>query len=185
MLYEIPKDHMIYQEIKQKVEKTFTAVQISKIERIQNYEIYQKFKQVSNSLLLKRQKTSGINQKSLFYGSSVNPEDIYNNFNESFDYRIDPANFLSFYSSASSAYEKAYTNSFGEKTVVLSDVLVGRSFCVEKGQWDCKNKMAPKDGEDRYDSVTEKIENEEFVVRIFEYNKAYPEYLITFKKEDE
>lgn len=182
ILYELAKDSLIYQEIKQKTEKTVESSLISKIERIQNREIYKEFIREQNKISKKREKSSGSNQKSLFYGSSVNPVDIYLSKSKAFDCRLDPKCFLTFYPDAKSALKESFINDINEKQIIYADVIIGKTFMMEEGQsWDQEKKIAPKDGDDRFDSVTEKNSQGEFIYRVFELNQAYPEYLITFQ----
>ena len=172
---------LLYQELKQKIEKNLKNP-IYKIERVQNRILYEKFYKEKENLSDKRKNDWGANPKHLFYGSSINPEEFFFNKNESFDPRLDNKGFLMFFTNAADAYKEAFTNSLGQKVIVYAEVLVGKSFEV-KG-WELEKKLPPKDGDDRYDSVSEKLGENGEIVRIFEMNKGYIEYLITFQKDN-
>jgi len=155
---------------------------IYKLERVQNRILYEKFYKEKENLADKRKDDWGANPKHFFYGSSINPEDLFSSKNESFDPRLDNKGFLMFFTEAFDAYKEGFINSLGQKMIVYAEVLLGKT-CEVKG-WDIEKKIPPKDGDDRYDSVSEKEENGE-IVRIFEMNKGYIEYLITFQRINE
>ena len=172
LLVEVKLDSLIWQKIKQNIENTLKKPIIYKIERVQNKNLYEKYQAEAKILLAKRENDCGINARHFFYGSAVNPIDIIFNKTEAFDPRLEPSEALLFSQDADIAFKNSFKNEGICKEIIYAEVLVGKCFELE---WDIKNKLAPKDGDERYDSVLEGKK-----LRIFEANKAYPEYLITF-----
>lgn len=173
--YELGKSAK-YQEIKQKVEKTVKNLEIYRIERVQNRDLYGKF--YEEMQYLGRKTDCGANIKYMFYASQKGVEEICMNRTESFDPKEESNEVLMFYHEANEALSRTSLNKMKQKVIIYAEVLVGKSFMVQDDQkWDEKEKRPPLEGGIRLDSVGEK---NGAIVRIFEKNRAYPEFLITF-----
>lgn len=181
LLYEIPKESFLFQNLKGIIEKTVKNP-IYKIERMQNQATYECFFKERDMLSKKRGENNGLNSKSLFYGGEIDPLQLFTTRSESFDPKREKNGILSFFSEAKPAFERASRDFQDKKRVIYGEVLLGKSFEVKKGnKWDIEKKRPPEDGEDRFDSVTEKESDEGgALIRIFDQNRAFAEYLITF-----
>ena len=181
IIYELGKSAK-YQEIRQKIEKTVKNKEIYRIERVQNRDLYSKFYEEMQILTKKRDQDTGVNVKYLFFGSQNNLEKVCNDRSESFDPKEEKNEVLMFHQEACEALAQASENQKKQKVIVLAEVLVGKSFIVKQGSiWNEKEKRPPLEGSVRLDSVEEKGDNGE-IVRIFDKNRAYPEFLITFQE---
>ena len=159
--------------------KTMNA-NVSKIERIQNKFLYSKY-----GLCKKRmhEKNNGqVNEKWLFHGSSrVSPETIYKS-EHGFDFRHGAQGMWGrgAYFAANASYSGdsyAFRSSQGQQ-IFLAFVLTGDSKAMES---DTSLVTPPikEDGSGNYDSVNG-VTGSSQVYIVYDHDKCYPAYLITF-----
>ncbi|KAM9392684.1 protein mono-ADP-ribosyltransferase PARP14-like isoform 2-T2 [Pholidichthys leucotaenia] len=169
-----------YDDVKTEVTKNGLALNIIKIERVQNPTLWQNYNLMKKQLEVKNKHTN--NERLLFHGTSSNSIDLINTkgFNRSYAgthgaaygkgsyFAVDPG-----YSAR--GYAKPDHN--GHKRMYQARVLVGD---VTQGQGGMITPPAKTSNTaDLYDSVTDNTGKPTMFV-VFNDIQAYPEYLITF-----
>lgn len=168
--------------IEQLMKKSLKGVKIVTIERIQNKSLWRKYAFFREHLA----KRTDINEKELFHGTRKNsPSKIYES-DKGFDFRFGSKNSLwgqGTYFAVKASYSDhgyAYRLSNGQKQLILAKVVTGESVEMKNHE----NLKAPplKPGEEvkRYDTVRAKTGGSEIYV-IYDHEKAYPAYLISYK----
>ena len=173
---------------------TMPHVTITKILRIQNQWLWEKY--VQEKSRINQKNDGGVNEMELFHGTRTNtPEKIYNS-EEGFDMRYSSqgmwgmANYFAVNASYSDVYAYASISQLGgssQKTIFLAKVLTGDSYeCAP----DKTLRMPPQKlggstssevqlKQVHYDSVNGYTRSSQ-VYMTYSNNRAYPAYLITY-----
>ena len=164
--------------------ETMPNVTITKLERIQNQWLWEKYAQHRTRIHKKNQ--GKIEEKDLFHGTSnTDPSLIYNG-EEGFDMRFcrrgmwGEGNYFAVDANYSHSYAHA---SGGMRQMFLARVLTGESYRCEPNS---SLKMPPEKPSarnfagERYDSVTGTTRGSQVFI-IYDNLKAYPLYLITYQ----
>ena len=164
------------------IRKTMTDANILKIERIQNKFLYTKY-----DLCRKRmhEKNNGqVNEKWLFHGSSrVSPEKIYES-EHGFDFRHSDGSSLwgkGAYFAVNASYSLrsyAYRSPQGYQQIFIAFVLTGDSIRMAKDPT-LVTPPTKDDGSGDYDSVNGTTGSSQVYI-VYDHDKCYPAYLITF-----
>lgn len=177
---EVPIGSPEWKRVTQRVLDTLPQVDVSKIERIQNRYLWEKY--VFHSRRMKEKNNGNIGEKELFHGTSNTlPEKIYADEEEGFDMRFSRSGMWGqgnyFAEKASYSDNYAYQDPNGTKQLFLAKVLTGDSIEMKS---DTKLRMPPpKDGTVRYDTVNG-VTHGCRVYIAYSNDKAYPLYLITY-----
>ena len=180
--------------VSSKFSVTMPHVTITKILRIQNQWLWEKYAQEKSRINQKN--AGGVNEMELFHGTRTNtPEKIYNS-EEGFDMRYSSqgmwgmANYFAVNASYSAMYAYASISLLGgssQKTIFLAKVLTGDSYECEP---DKTLRMPPQKlggstssevqlKQVHYDSVNGYTRSSQ-VYMTYSNNRAYPAYLITY-----
>ena len=155
---------------------------IKKIQRVQNKWLWRHYSLCRDRI---REKNGGQeNEMWLFHGSKdTDPSDIYKS-EKGFDFRFSRPGMWGYgsYFAANASYSAtcyAYKTSTGDKEIFLARVLIGECIDVPPSS---SLKMPPlksKTETGRYDSVKGCTKGSDVYV-VYEHDKAYPAYLITY-----
>lgn len=176
--------------IKSKVTHTLKNGNIINIQQIHNTWLWDAYAQ--SKLRLSTKNKGAINERLLFHGSSqTRPEQIYKS-EKGFDFRFANRGLWGegayFAVNAQYSNKYAYVLSDGKRQFFLALVLTGESLtCAENSDL---RKPPLKDNnltgnknmfaDERYDSVRGKTGGSDVYV-VYEHDKSYPAYLITYK----
>lgn len=175
-----------FKDIYKEISKSVSSFEIEKIERIQNKQLWKRYKnQVKVSLLIKNVKE---NEHHLFHGTrQTNPNEIYDNVELNdigFDMRYCSSGMWGrgIYFAVNAKYSKdgyAYKNSNGTHSLFYARVALGE--CIQLPNNGNLIMPPEKSGsKGRYDSIKGNSNDSDIYI-IYENARAYPEYLITFK----
>lgn len=188
VLVPIPQHSSEWNEVDTLFHLTLKASQITKLERIQNKWLWEKFAFAKQRLGAKNN-GGQVNEMKLFHGTSTtDPKKIYKS-EQGFDFRYSSQGLWGtgsyFAVNASYSDKYAYQSKLSTKEIILARVLIGDAcHCAP----DRSLKMPPLKAckatgvfeNERYDSVTGHRNGSDIYV-IYDHEKAYPTYLITYK----
>ncbi|XP_072469894.1 protein mono-ADP-ribosyltransferase PARP14-like [Notamacropus eugenii] len=185
LLVDLPPGHEEYKQVKDKFCETCANYTIEKIQRIQNTSLWNLYK--TKKIFMDNQNKHKNNERCLFHGTDIYSVSHINSqgFNRSYVGKHAAAWGKGTYFAVSAQYSAKDMHSKpdinGKKYMYYVRVLTGdyirgdRSLIVPPAKTEQGAIVL-------YDSVTNSEKNPNIFV-IFSDNQAYPEYLITFKKE--
>lgn len=173
-----------WSKVSQNFLATLQSANITKIERVQNKWLWEKYSQHSERM--KRKNKGVTNEKELFHGTSGTPPSCIYQDEEGFDMRYSNAgmwgngNYFAVNSRYSHSY--AHSSSDGTRQMFLAKVLTGHSV---RHNPDRSLRMPPvrqhsTKGDMRYDTVTGETGGSQVFIT-YSNDKAYPFYLISYK----
>eukprot|EP00940_MAST-03C_sp_MAST-3C-sp2_P001068 g1068.t1 len=177
-----------YRQVERHFEKTMNKGRISRIERVQNKFLWQRFLQMKQQLI--RKNSGKINERSLFHGTdTTKPKIIYGGTTGSgFDSRLGRGYYgQGAYFAVNAEYSDSYAHSTGggSKQMFLAKVLTGRSkdykTTVDDTTRALKRPPAIGNSGNFYDSVKGGPHSGSIMYIIYDMSQAYPAYLITYK----
>ena len=167
------------------MKESLTNVKIQTIERIQNKHLWQKY-DFFRKKMEERTQGSGVNEKELFHGTRSNhPREIYES-DKGFDFRFGSENSLwgqGTYFAVKASYSDrsyAYRPSGGQKQLILAKVVTGESIFMKQTEKLKVPPLKPGGKVERYDTVRANTGGSEIYV-VYDHEKAYPAYLITYR----
>ena len=183
-----------WNRIHSRVVETLPSAKILKLERIQNQWLWEKHTFSKQRMTEKNR--GDVNEKELFHGTrSTPPEKIFKS-EHGFDFRFASTGMWGegTYLAVSAQYSNNYAYSVGDtKQMILAKVLTGETCrCQPDGSLKkppVKSRAQARRGGDssgevfedeRYDSVSGHTNGSDIFV-IYDHDKAYPAYLITYK----
>ena len=178
-LNEIDND---YKKIGNLFNKTMKEkFKVIKIEKILNKKLYKLYS--INEKILEEKVKGNLNKMMLFHGTSkVNPKNIYEGTDESFDMRLSNNGMwgkgIYFAEKAIYSHNYAYNNN-NKYQVIVAEVILGESTEVASDQNIKRPPIKNKKTYEKYDSI-KGFTNDSFVYIVYENNRAYPYYLITY-----
>ena len=197
-LKDVPTASAEFNKVLLLMQKTLPAVQIMKVERIQNEWLWKKYSQ--HCVEIKKKNGGMLVEKELFHSSGVNDPHLIYQGEEGFDVRLCSEGRwgigIYFAASAKSLHRYAYTAAVGDNStpvayrqMFLARVNVGETYECPP---DHTLKMPPPKPSsqsatsssvqfsvDRYDSVTG-VTKDSRVYIVYDNRKAYPLYLISY-----
>ena len=171
------------QEIQREFRKSLSSSQVTKIQRIQNKWLWEKYSFCRQRMSSKNGR-SGVNEMRLFHGSSrTPPESIYRS-DFGFDFRFSsPGKWgkgAYFASDSNYSNSYAYNNSYYGKQMFLAYVLTGNSVTHPGSPSLDKPPLKPLSTGERYDSVTNGNVGGTQIFVVYDHDKSYPAYIITY-----
>ena len=181
-----------WNRIQSHVHKTLPSAQILKLERIQNQRLWDKYTLSKKQMI---EKTKGdTNEKELFHGTRGTPPKKIFKSEHGFDLRFSSQGMWGegTYFAVNAQYSDRYAYSLGDsKQMILAKVLTGETCRCPPDRNLKKPPIKPSQprpdsssGEvfedERYDSVSGYTNGSDIFV-IYDHEKAYPAYLITYK----
>lgn len=169
-------------KVHQQLSSTLPQVQNVSIQRIQNKELWDNYERRKQSLL---KNGRAVNEKQLFHGTSdISPEKIYMDTRHGFDFRYCTEGMWGrgTYFAVNASYSDYY--SFKDRNIrkmILARVLIGEACKIQEGRSLTHPPHKPGSSTERYDSVQGFSNGSEIFV-VYEFEQAYPEYLIIYKK---
>ena len=178
-----------WNHVQMRMRETLPLSQIVQLDRIQNIWLWEMY---SFSKQRMSEKNSGaINEKQLFHGTRSSPPEKIFKSEKGFDFRFaskgmwGEGTYFAVNASYSDLY--AYEHSCGSKQMILATVLTGETCCCPCDRSlkkpPVKSKATSSKTEtfaDDYDSVSGRTKGSDIFV-IYDHEKAYPTYLITYK----
>jgi hypothetical protein len=176
-----------WKQIEKRMRETLPSIQISKIERVQNRHLWEKY--TSSKKLLEKKRNP--NELELFHGTrNTPPLQIYGASDVGFDMRFSSlgmwgrANYFAEKASYSHAYCHSPQNST-EGQIFLAQVLVGDAIHIMPADASLikpppKAQNSVTGFAEDYDSVSGETKGSK-VYMIYDNAKAYPKYLITYR----
>ena len=172
--------------------KTLPSAQIVKLERIQNQWLLEKYT-FSKQRMTEKNK-GDVNEKELFHGTRGTPPEKVFKSEHGFDFRFSSHGMWGegTYFAVNAQYSDGYAYSLGDsKQMILAKVLTGETYRCPPDSSLKKPPVKPSQprpdsssGEvfedERYDSVSGNTNTSDIFV-IYDHEKAYPAYLITYK----
>lgn len=178
-----------WKEVITSMHKTLPEANVMKLERIQNEWIWKRYL-FAKQRMSEKNDESFVNEKHLFHGTkSTCPEKIYN-AEQGFDFRYSSDENLwgaGTYFAVNASYSDKYSYASGnERCMFLAYVLTGETCeCKPDRKMKkppCKTHCNGKFENELYDSVTGYTNGSQIYV-IYDHEKAYPAYLITYRVE--
>ena len=186
-----------WNRIHSRVVETLPSAKILKLERIQNQWLWEKHTFSKQRMTVKNQ--GDVNEKELFHGTkSTPPEKIFKS-EHGFDFRFASTGMWGegTYFAVNAQYSNNYAHSVGDsKQMILAKVLTGETCRCQphgslkkppvKSQPRGRHSSSSGDSsgevfeDERYDSVSGNTNGSDIFV-IYDHDKAYPAYLITYK----
>ena len=175
-----------------RIHETLTNATIIKLERIQNKWLWERYSFAKKRM--SKTNKEGINEKHLFHGTrDTPPEKVYRS-EKGVDFRFSREGLFGtgsyFAVNASYSDSYAYTLTEGisyEKQIFICKVLTGESYNAETSDKSLRQpplKPNPTHGsfeEECYDSV-KGYTNGSHVYVVYDHEKVYPAYLVTYRK---
>lgn len=189
-LIEVGENSAEWLDVVKMMQVTLQGARIDSLHRIQNKWLWDAYMQSKKRLSIKNK--NRINEKLLFHGTrQTPPEKIYKS-EKGFDFRFarqglwGEGTYFAVNASYSHDYSYTISQSSQRRQMFLALVLTGDSHSCSQ---DSSLKQPPKKGDgnqeenmfadERYDSVRGYTQGSEIFV-IYEHDKAYPAYLITY-----
>ena len=183
-----------WNRIQSHVNKTLPSAQILKLERIQNQWLWEKYT-FSKQRMTEKNK-SDVNEKELFHGTRGTPPEKVFKSEHGFDFRFSSHGMWGegTYFAVNAQYSDRYAYSVSDsKQMILAKVLTGETCrCPQDGSLKkppvkpSQSRFRPNSSsgevfeDERYDSVSGYTNGSDIFV-IYDHEKAYPAYLITYK----
>ena len=183
-----------WNRIQSHVNKTLPSAQILKLERIQNQWLWEKYT-FSKQRMTEKNK-GDVNEKELFHGTRGTPPEKVFKSEHGFDFRFSSHGMWGegTYFAVNAQYSDRYAYSARDsKQIILAKVLTGETcHCPPDGSLkkppvkpsQSRSRPNSSSGEvfedERYDSVSGYANGSDIFV-IYDHEKAYPTYLITYK----
>jgi len=176
-----------WQQIELRMKETLPNIRISKLERVQNKWLWEKYQ--SSKAILEKKNQGNVNEKQLFHGTRANqPNNIFND-EYGFDMRFSSGGMwgVAIYFAQNASYSNSYryTTPDNQYQMFFARVLVGD--CIHIMPNDSSLKKPPSKQTvsglgftENYDSVSGETGGSK-VYMIYENGRAYPEYLITYQ----
>ena len=195
-LKTVAKGSSEWNKIQRHVHKTLPSAQISKLERIQNQWLWEKHTFSKQRMTVKNR--GDVNEKELFHGTRGTPPEKIFKSEHGFDFRFASKGLWGegTYLAASAQYSDNYAYSVGDtKQMILAKVLTGETYRCQpdgslkkppvksqlRGIHSSSSGVSGEVFEDeRYDSVSGHTNGSDIYV-IYDHDKAYPAYLITYR----
>ena len=193
-LKEVPSDSADFSKVLLLMQKTMPTVRISKLERIQNKWLWNRYSQHCDEI---KEKNGGVlMEKELFHGTGVNDPQLIYKGEEGFDMRFCNTGMWGrgIYFTASAKYSDRYAFTSrgggiaGSRQMFLARVNIGETHECRPDRNLTMPPMKPSQASTsssvqfslvRYDSVTG-ITSGSQVYIVYDNRKAYPLYLITY-----
>ena len=175
------------------MQKTMSTVQITKLERVQNLYLWNKYALAKEHMA---EKNNGkVNERKLFHGTKHTPPEKIFKSEQGFDFRHASRGMwgMGVYFAVNASYSHAgfsYLTSDRKNQMIVARVLTGETCWCKP---DSSLKLPPVKPislpgqagtgtfeDERYDSVSGCHPNGTDVVVIYDFEKAYPAYLITY-----
>ena len=186
-LIEVRDGSTEWSDVMKRIQATLQGARIVSLHRIQNKWLWDAYMQSKKRLSIKN--GNRINEKLLFHGTrQTPPEKIYRS-EKGFDFRFARQGLWGegTYFAVNASYSHDYSYTVNQRSqMFLALVLTGESHSCNQ---DTSLKQPPKKGggnqddnmfaDERYDSVRGQTQGSEIFV-IYEHDKAYPAYLITY-----
>ena len=172
-------------DIEMLVHASLPFARIQTLQRIQNEWLWEKYS--FSKERMNEQNNGVVNEKRLFHGTrSTAPEKIFKSRQQGFDFRLCSRGMWGngTYFAVSAKYSDAYAfqSHDGSKQFILAKVLTGETYRCEPDSSIKKppvKKHSEMFGEELYDSVSGYTNGSDIFV-IYDHEKAYAEYLITY-----
>ena len=171
--------------------KTLSGATVVKLERIQNKWLWERY-----SFAKKRMSKTNrehVNEKHLFHGTRTTPPEKVFRSEKGVDFRFSReglwgiGSYFAVNASYSDAYAYARPGGSNVKQMFVCKVLTGESYNAEQSDRSLRQpplKPIPTHGsfeEERYDSV-KGYTNQSYVYVVYDHEKVYPAYLVTYRK---
>eukprot|EP00063_Salmo_salar_P088909 XP_014063744.1 PREDICTED: poly [ADP-ribose] polymerase 12-like isoform X1 [Salmo salar] len=167
-----------YQKVQELFNKTMRGFQITRIERVQNRDLWEVF-QWKRDLMKKN--NGGQNSKELHLFHGTDPKHVDSICRDNFDWRLCGTNGTVYgegsYFARDAKYSDSYTSHSGVRSMFACQVLVG-----DYTQGNSGLRRPPPKGEGSptlYDSCVDNVLNPSIYV-VFERHQVYPEFLIKY-----
>ena len=175
-----------WNELERRVYETLPSAQIKSIQRIQNQWLWEKY--TFSKQRMSERNNGNVNEKKLFHGTrGTQPEKIFKS-EQGFDFRFSSQGLwgTGTYFAVNASYSDRYTySSASGKQMILALVLTGETHrCQSDGSLK-KPPVKPQTKanttfeDERYDSVSGHTNGSDVFI-IYDHEKAYPSYLITY-----
>jgi len=175
--FDVPKGSDEWNRVQYRFQQGLPGTHITRIERIQNKNLWLWFYLKRKELEAKNSSTKGANEKHVFHGSRANAYDII--LKEGFDHRVahmGGAFGAGIYFAESSQTSSGYVAAASHRKMLFCRVLVGDLGPGKSGLRRPPEKKTFFGKSVLYDSVG--TENSVYVV--FDNNQCYPEYVIHY-----
>ena len=185
---ELPRDGTEWKEVEDKVHKTLHCQTITSIKRIQNKWLWDRYSFAKQRMT---GRNNGVtNELLLFHGTGETPPEKIYRSEQGFDFRFSTRGMWGtgtyFAVNASYSDNYCYRSPSHGKQMILASVLTGETYrCPPDGSLKKPpikpRKCGARGFEDElYDSVSGHTGGSDVYI-IYDHEKAYPSYLITYK----
>ena len=189
VLKPVSSDSKEWNDISSRVHKTLPSAQVVSVERIQNQWLWEKYHFSKQRM---SEKYGGIvNEKDLFHGTSSTPPEKIFKSEQGFDFRFCSRGMwgTGTYFAVNASYSNSYAYTTGaRKQMILAKVLTGETCqcnqdsSLKKPPVKSRSKLSGSRNafeDELYDSVKGNTKGSDIFV-IYDHEKAYPAYLITY-----
>ena len=185
-LKSVPRGSEEWAEIEKLMHASLPSARIQTLQRIQNQWLWEKYS--FSKERMHEQNKGVINEKRLFHGTSSTPPEKIFRSSQGFDFRYCTRGMwgTGTYFAVNASYSDNYTfSSAGSKQLILAKVLTGETYRSSPDSSLKKppvKKHTPSSGtfvDELYDSVSG-LANGSDIFIIYDHEKAYPDYLITY-----
>lgn len=184
----VPSGGKEWNKLEVLLKKSLKSVKLVGIIRIQNLTLWRRYS-FFKSLMSRRNGDSQLNEKYLFHGTrKTDPMTIISS-EKGFDFRYGSDDCLwgkGMYFAVDASYcdsRFVYVTSQGMKQLFVASILTGRSINIRKPNRTLKEPPRLPNSTETYDSVNGTVENPTHtnVYVIYDHDKAYPAYLLTYR----
>ena len=181
---ELSRHGSEWKEIVDKIHKTLPSLQVASIKRIQNKWLWDRYSFAKQRM---SERNAGVvNEQQLFHGTRTTPPEKIYKSEQGFDFRFSTKGLWGtgtyFAINASYSDRYCYQSSSG-KQMILASVLTGETYrCQPDGSLKKPPIKPRKHGsfeDELYDSVSGHTNGSDVFI-IYDHEKAYPSYLITY-----
>ena len=172
-------------DVEQRIHESLPSAQVQTLQRIQNKWLWDKYRFSKDRM---SEKNKGVvNEKQLFHGTSSTPPEKIFKSPQGFDFRFCSRGMwgLGTYFAVNAKYSDenyAYGSAGCAKQLILAKVLTGEAYW-SRSDPSLKKPPVKKNSEtfvdESYDSVQGNTKGSDIFI-IYDHEKAYPEYLITY-----
>ena len=190
LLKDVRRASQEWNDIEKRVHETLPRARIESIQRVQNEWQWEKYSFFKERMSVKNH--GKVNEKKLFHGTrDTQPEKIFK-CEQGFDFRLSSQGIwgTGTYFAVNASYSDDYAYKSGSrKQIILAQVLTGETFrspgdrSLTQPPKKPRNMAITNFADELYDSVSGHT-NRSDVFIVYDHEKSYPSYLITYSLED-